>query len=312
MVIKKIIINIAIVAAVVFFMDFAIGRTLRYFFFKETSGLHFRTTYSMETTEAEILVFGASRANHHYVPEVFEDSLKMSFYNTGRDGNGVFFQTAILNSILKRYTPKVIILDYAGDFQKGDDAYDRLSSLLPYYKTHKEIRDIIKLKSSYENIKLLSEIYPFNSEILTIAIGNLEINKKRNPDNKGYVALYKEWQEEVDSIETAITIEPDSNKLATFRNSLNVAKNSGATVYVIYSPIFRKYNQRQEIDLCNDVCSNEDVPFWDYSRDTLFLNNNHLFQDVSHLNHNGAIIFSKLVCERIKQDLKSNMPDNGL
>ena len=111
--IKKIILNIIIVIGALFILDFGIGRTLRYFYFKETSGLHFRTTYAMEKTEADILIFGSSRANHHYVPEVFEDSLKMKFYNTGRDANGVFFQSAVLKSVLKRYKPKIIIYDHS-------------------------------------------------------------------------------------------------------------------------------------------------------------------------------------------------------
>jgi hypothetical protein len=301
--IKKIILNIAIVFIVVFVLDFAIGSTLRNFFFKESSGLHYRTTYAMETTKAEILVFGSSRANHHYVPEIFEDSLKMSFYNTGRDGNGVFFQTALLKSILKRYTPKIIILDYAGGFGKEANDYDRISSLLPYYKKHEEIRNIIELKSPFERMKLLSKIYPFNSEILTIAIGNLDINKKMNSDNKGYVALYKEWQSNIDSIDPVSDYEVDSNKLDAFRVFINTAKKSGAKVYVIFSPIFLKYNRSQDIEICNEICSAENVCFWDYSKDKLFLNNNGFFQDVQHLNHNGALIFSKLICNSIQHDI---------
>ena len=110
--IKKVILNIALVLSVVFILDFTIGKTLRYYYFKESSGTHFRTTYAIEKTNADILIFGSSRANHHYVPAIFEDSLKMKFYNTGRDGNGIFFQLAVLKSILKRYTPKIIIFDY--------------------------------------------------------------------------------------------------------------------------------------------------------------------------------------------------------
>ena len=36
---------------------------------------------------------------------------------------------------------------------------------------------------------MISEIYPYNSSLLTIAIGNLEINKTRKNDRKGYVPL---------------------------------------------------------------------------------------------------------------------------
>lgn len=304
MILKKIISNIVIVILVVFVLDFAVGNTLNYLFFKESSGLHFRTTYAMEKTKADILVFGSSRANHHYVPKVFEDSLKMSFYNTGRDGTGIFFQLAVLKSILKRYTPKIIILDYEGGFKKGTHAYDRMSSLLPYYKTHREIRNIIELKSPYERIKLLSKIYPFNSDILTIMMGNLEINKKRWNDNKGYLPLYKVWNAKIDSIKTFSTYEVDPNQIAAFNEFINMAKESGAKVFVVYSPIFLKGNRNQDINLCNEICSDENVHFWDYSKDTLFLNNNCFFQDVEHMNNNGALIFSESICYKLKHSIE--------
>jgi hypothetical protein len=308
MVIRKLIFNIAIVAGLVFLLDFAIGRTLRHFYFKETSGFHFRTTYSMETAEADVLIFGSSSANHHYVPEVFEDSLKMTFYNTGRDGNGVLYQTAILKSIIKRYTPKIIILDFAGGFEKGDDIYDRMSSLLPYYRTHGEIRKIIELKSPFEKIKLLSELYPFNSQILSIAIGNMEINKTRNPDNKGFVALHGIWNAKIDSIANSTPYEVDSIQVLALREFLNIAKNSGAKVYLIHSPMFQKFNKSQEIDILRDIAAFDSIPFWDFSKDTAFLNDNQLFRNQRHLNQEGAIKFSNVVVDKIKHDLNKNIP----
>jgi len=35
---------------------------------------NYRTTYVMDSTKADILVFASSRASHHYVPEIFEDT----------------------------------------------------------------------------------------------------------------------------------------------------------------------------------------------------------------------------------------------
>ena len=298
---KKIVVNFFVVIFILSIFDFTIGKTLRYFYFKETSGRQYRTTYSIDSTKADILVFGSSRASHHYVPEVFEDTLKMSFYNTGRDGNGIFFQLALLKSVLKRYTPRVILLDYADNFGIGDKDYDRLSSLLPYYKAHVEIRNIVELKSPYERIKLISEIYPFNSEILSIAIGNLQINKNRKPDNKGYVALYNEYKIKIDSINNPTASALDSNKLMCFREFIKTAKISGANIAVVYSPLFRKFNTLQEIEICKKYCFLEKIPFWDFSKDTSFSNNSRLFQDAYHLNHIGALKLSNLVAKKIKQ-----------
>ncbi len=299
--IKKILLNIFIVLLVIFVLDFAIGRTLRYFYFKESSGFNYRTTYAMEETRADILIFGSSTANHHYVPGVFENSLKMTYYNTGRDGLGILVHTAILESVLKRYTPKLIILDYTGSFQKEEKAYDRLAVLLPYWRTHPEIRKIIELRSPFERIKLISEIYPFNSQILNVAVGNLEVNKKRMLDHEGYVALNKKWQDKMEMIKPGPAYSVDSNKILALKDFIKTAKQSGSQVILIHSPWYKEFKTLQEIDICRTVCAEADIPFWDYTKDTLFLNNRQLFEDRSHLNNTGATIFSNLVAAKIKK-----------
>ena len=298
--IKKLIFNTVLVALVVFILDFVIGRTLRHFYFKEIAGIHYRSTYSMEQAEADILIFGASRANRHYATKVFEDSLKMTYYNTGRDANGIFYQTAVLKSVLKRYSPKIIILDYSGDFTTKRREYDNLSSLLPYYRTHKELRPEIELRSPYERIKLLSESYPFNSQILTIVMGNLEADKKRNPDDKGYMPLQTTFPPQMMVFTSEKSYAIDSNKVKSFREFIVKAKESGAGVYVIYSPLFWKVARNQDAEICEKICADEKVPFWDFSRDTFFLSRQDLFYDNTHLNEGGAKLFSGLIANKIK------------
>lgn len=303
---KKLILNILLVAVVVFMLDFAIGRTLRHFYFKEVAGFHYRTTYSMEQTNQDVLVFGASRANHHYVPGIFEDSLKHSFYNTGRDGNGIFYQAALLRAVLKRYTPKVIILDYKGEFWRGPQEYDQMSSLTPYYRSHEEIRDLVELRGKWEKVKLLSEVYPFNSQALTIAIGNMDMNKQRMSDTKGYVPLEGDRVPYLRVYKNVPLYEVDSNKVNAFREFVVKAKASGARVYVVYSPLYQKLGRYQEVDICQSICAENSVPFFDYSRDTFYLNRGNLFYDGVHLNHQGASLFSADIAGRIKMDLEKS------
>jgi hypothetical protein len=302
---KKIFLNLTIIAIIVFVLDFAIGKTLRYFYFKQTSGYQYRTTYAFDETKADILIFGSSRANHHYVPGIFEDSLKMTFYNTGRDGNGTVFETAILRSVLKRYTPKIVVFDFYGDFKKDADPYDWVPSLLPYYRTHKEIRDLILKKNPLEKIKLISEIYPFNSQILSIGIGNLKINQSRNTDDKGYVPLYTVWQYEKDSVEDNIPYDVDHDKVIAFQELIRLAKKSGTRVFVVFSPLYKKFNTIQELDICRDICLTENIPFYDLSKDSLFTDNK-IFRDDEHLNHTGALLFSGIITHKISQHIKSH------
>jgi len=299
--IRKIFFKVLIFLFILIIFDFLIGKTLQYFYFNETSGVHYRTNIAVNSTRADVLVFGASRAIHHYVPSIFIDSLNFSFYNVGEDGQSILYHLAILKAILKRYKPKIIILDFYGRFDMEKKYYDRLSALLPYYKKHKEIRPIIDLRSPYEKYKLLSKIYPYNSQLTTIAVGNMEFNKKRKHDYLGYVSLHKTWCGVSRTINYS-DYEVDSTKINSFKKFVRLSKESGAKLYVIFSPILIKFNKWKEINIGKEICNKQNVPFLDFSHDTSFYKHPKLFQDEVHLNDRGATKFSIKLVEIIKKD----------
>ena len=136
---KKYLAKLFIGVVIVVVLDIALGSIMRHYYFSVDSGLFQRTTFAMEETTADILIFGASRANHHYNTKIIEDRTGTSVYNTGRNGNYIFYQMGILKAVLERYTPKHIVLDFTGTFKFDQQDYDKISSLLPYYKTHPEI-----------------------------------------------------------------------------------------------------------------------------------------------------------------------------
>ena len=183
-----------LLTGIIFIFDFAIGKTLEHFYFTQASGPFYRTTYSMDSTRADILIFGSSRANHHYDPRVFENSLRMSCYNNGRDGNFLLYNYAVFKTVIERYTPQIVIFDVdRNELSSTADDYERLSSLLPYKNRNSAVDQTIALRGPYEKVKCLSNIYPYNSLLLTIAIGNTEMNKERKPDIKGYVPISGTW-----------------------------------------------------------------------------------------------------------------------
>lgn len=304
---KKYLIIISIGFLIVFVGDLLIGKTLKYFYFNSSSGLLQRTTYSIEKTEEDILIFGTSRANHHYDITLIEKQTGLSAYNTGRDGNFIFYQTAILKSILKRYTPKQIILDFTGTFEYRQEDYDRLFSLLPYYDSHPEIHDIIELKSAFEQYKLTSQIYPYNSLLTTIAIGNLEFNKNRSKNRgayKGFVPLMGIWRNNIDSVATKKHYKIDENKQKVFEEFIKLSCNKQIPLVVVYSPVYYQYKQNYSIEICKKICKKYNVDFIDYSKASDFLNNRNLFQDKSHLNRDGAALLTIKVLNAIKHHLK--------
>lgn len=307
--VKKFLLKLLLVFAFVAVFDYLFGTILRHFYFKQESGLQYRTTYSLELTTEDVIIIGASRANHHYHPEVFEKRLGMSYYNTGRDGSPVFYHYAVLKCILKRYTPKIVIMDFTGEeFRKDQEGYDRLSSLLPYHKSHPEIRSIIELRGPYEKVKLLSSIYPYNSSLFTIAVGNAEFNKKRRGDIKGYVPLGGVWNEPVITDNTQSDYEVDSNKVNAYSSFIKDCINAGTRLYIICSPYYFKTTQTDiSFAMAQDIAQKNKIPFLNFFKDSAFNSNNALFSDMVHLNDDGAKFFSNKVIDRI-METEQNRP----
>ena len=296
--------------SIIFFLDFSIGSILKYWYYKQDSGLLYRATYAIDSTRAEVLIFGSSTANHHYSPGAFESRTHLPFYNTGRDGNTIFYNYSILQGALKRYSPKIVILDLnRGEFKENPESYDRISSLLPYYNNHPKIRSIIQLKSPYEKYKLLSKIYPFNSMLFTIAVGTTEYNKRREyiNDKEGFVPLNKVWKREITTDTSHVKYGLDSNKTEVFKSFITNCVNSNVKLYIFVSPIFEKYTyQDQSIVIAQKIANEFKIPFYDFSGDTLFLNHIGLFADVLHLNDKGAKIYSNKVVDKIIQEQNPN------
>ena len=86
---KKYLIKIFFYFIAIAVLDFVFGQACQYMNdHSKGGGIKSRYYVCKESTE-DVLIFGSSRAKHHYVPDVIEDSLKVSCYNTGEDGNGI-------------------------------------------------------------------------------------------------------------------------------------------------------------------------------------------------------------------------------
>jgi hypothetical protein len=300
---KYFIFKVLLFILLVILLDFGIGSILRYYYFRQHSGFLYRTTYAMDKTTADILILGASTANHQYDPEIFEKGLNMSCYNAGRDGSNIFYHYAILKAALKRYSPKIIILEMRGELAKTTDSYDRLSMLLPYYESHPEIRQIIKPKSPFEKIKMLSKIYPYNSMLFSIAVGNFKHNALRFNDNKGYLPLNRIWDEPLEMISKPLYSQLDTNKIKTYESIIKECISANVKLYIVSSPNFYKTKYVENSDVkAKEIAEKYNIKFLDYSQDSVFLANSNYFVDIHHLNSSGATVLSNRVVGEIERD----------
>lgn len=283
----------------VFILDMALGGLFKQFYFKQRSGWEFRTKYAIENTRADILIFGASRAQQQYNPVFFEERMQQSCYNVGRDGEPIFYYYAVLKSVLKRYSPKIIILDIEnGVFKESQSSYDKLSILLPYYKDHPELRSIIELRSPYEKLKLQSKVYPYNSLLFKIALGNITVNK--NEDIKGYVPLKRSWKEPIRTVDLSNKYQLDTNKINFYKAFINDCNKAQVKLYIVCSPYFlHLIGNDASILLAKRIAGDKNVDFFDFSRDESFLKDSKLFDDTVHVNVNGSKIFCNKLIDKL-------------
>jgi len=305
--------RVLFISIIVIILDFGIGSLLKAFYFRQTSGIDYRTTYSIEKTRADLLIFGSSTAIHDYIPGEFEKRLGLSAYNVGRDGISIFYDYAVLKTILKRYKPKIIILDFEKEeFSQSQESYDRLSALLPYYKTHPEIDKIVDLRGPYEKYKMVSNIYPYNSLVFTISAGNSEFNKKRREDIKGFVPLDRTWSDPIKFDDSFLHDGVDSNKVKTYEAFIRECVEANVELYIISSPLFVKPDYiNNSVVLGKAIADKYKVRFLDFSQDTAMLNNRSLFADIAHLNVSGACVYSNKVVDGILNKKNPNVLINS-
>lgn len=298
---KKLVLFILLLLA----MDFFLGSLLRRFYFSQQSGPDYETRYAIEDAEEKLMIFGSSRARHHYYPPAFEEALNLNSYNAGRNGNFILYSNAVLQAVLKRHTPDVVVLDIVKhEFEDFPPAYEHLSVLLPYYKNHPEIRSTLLQRGKFERIKLWSSIYPFNSSLVSISLGNMEFNKGREQIIQGYGPLSRQLTAEPPAENNGADYKIDSNMVKTFEQFIQSCKTAGAKVFVICSPYYYPLQEKDtSLEIAREIAARQGVPFMDFSRDTIFGGKLSDFYDYDHLNHEAAMRYSAIVADSIKKQL---------
>ena len=276
------------------------GMILSHYYFHQHSGEESKITFVIDSTVADVVIFGSSRAHHHYVPEIIENRLHYSCFNAGADGNYLLYSYALFNTIVKRYSPKLIIFD-SRPYELGNIAseYDRLSILLPYYQKYPAIRHVIDLRGPFEKFKHISYIYSYNSLLFQILKGNLGSGKSEGPELDGYSPLNKTMKPEKIGTWDICDIPIDKNKVNLVRDIISTCKKKNIELIFVHSPIWVTMQKSNCHNILADICSENGIRYIDMSNDSTFINRPDYFEDISHLNDKGARIFTNMLIDKI-------------
>lgn len=275
-------------------VDFCVGQIFSLLTKTAKSGDTARNEYIANKVDADVLIFGSSRAMHHYVPDILEDSLGMSCYNCGQDGNGIVLFLARYRILSERYQPKIIIYDIEPEFDmfKGDN-HKYIDLIKTYYSP--EVEGLVDDIDCYEKYKLHSQMYRFNGKVIQIFADNLISTYQ---DNKGYRPMFGTLEYSVEDDMSSTIKDIDSLKLKCFEE-LMIDCQGKTDLYLVVSPMFMKQNRDRFLKI-KELSEKYQVPFFDHFSDELFLHKNVFFVDSYHLNDDGAKKFTSLMVKELK------------
>lgn len=253
--------------------------------------------YVCKQSNEDVLIFGSSRAKHHYVPEIIEDSLGLSCYNTGEDGNGIILSYGFLRMITSRYEPKVIIYDISDYDIYEDDNVKYLNYLKPYYH-ETGIDSLFWSIEPKTRLMMCSNLYRFNTTCLRV-LGNYFHPITTYP--KGYMPLYNtmNWEPKIEKSDIGTEKHIDSIKMHYFEQFIMLAKQKGIAVFCCVSPKYKGSSIPSYYSSIMNLCEQYKVPFLYYCNAKEISNNRDYFQDPTHLNDEGARQYTSLMLRDI-------------
>ena len=301
---KKFLIIIAVGFLLVVILDQLIGRALEKKFDSATHGEQGRINYVLNDVDAPILVFGTSKALHHYVPQIIVDSTGLECYNCGFEAQGIMVNYALIRNITQRYQPRLIIyeLDYHYDveldpFTSNVAKVRRLSQL--------DCRDsLLSVLDPWERLRMKSRIYPYNSALIELMLNRYRNSIYDSPENdRGYIpqhhildpSAHDGWNEPivVDSVKLRLIgelIEHYHDRLVFFSSPTYQPRPRLDQMYSAVKELAKPYG----------------VPVYGFGDDTTFVRKNVLWDDIIHLNDDGARIYTAKVAHLVKLWLEAH------
>lgn len=298
-----------ILFAILFAADRLIGAGLEQLFFKQNHGDDAVTRYTLDSTKEALLIFGSSRASHHYDTRLLADELAMSVYNCGRDEMGLTYAAAVLPIVYQRYSPKYIILELLptelAERGKALSESHIAGVLLPFAPRFPALWPTIAYAGKDQIYKAaISKIYPYNS-LLGSMIQNTYTHIGHHTD-RGYEPLYKTIDTSIykqsiwESFDKSST--PDAALVRRFADLLDAVAAKGTKIMVVISPFYFPHplEGNKSYELLKRISLSHGAGFMDFTADPRFLLRPHLFNDDVHLNDSGARMYSRIIADTLR------------
>ena len=295
---------VLIVLASVAVVDVTVGKVMDWMLPKiSNQGDTGKTYFSLYEVNTPIVVVGSSRASHHYVTQMIEEATGFPAWNIGRNGCYFSYNCCVINTIIERYSPKLIIWENDMNF-RFEDSSDPLESFFLYYDKNEYITKVIDENlPSTESFSLHSRLYQYNSSIQHIMIRYA--NRKNHSDKR-----LKGFEPMPNKIHITPLVKDESSmsnrgvsemKVERLRNTICRVKDKGIQLVIVDSPKYVKQScENNSKATMISICNEYNIPIIDNTQLEDIVAHPESFYDPDHLNENGAKAYTKLFLNQLQ------------
>lgn len=260
---------------------------------------------------ADMVVCGSSRAWVNIDPLLLTDSLHISCYNLGVDGQHFPLQHFRYKELLRfNNHPKIVI--YSLDIftlTKNETLYN-YEQYLPYMLFN---ADTWKATRKYGIFTIWDFIIPGLRYYGKKSIINKAFGNQQNEDSfqrvRGYRGQEQSWNNDLENAKSKMksySITIDRNILKDFEAYLEECRENNTKVIFVYTPEYidgQKFasNRDSLMQVYKNISTKCHIPFYDYSGDSISYQKKY-FYNASHMNKTGSQLFTKELITDIKND----------
>ncbi len=251
----------------------------------------------------DFLVFGSSRANHHFNTKMISNNS----FNMGVDGRDIAYFATLIKLLPKNRSQFVLInIDPENVFDQQYDGSD-IAPLAIKYHSLKPVADALERAGQYNPLQKIFWSIDYNSKAVGVVMNFLR--PKYNYKNyDGYDPLVlNETQKQIrnaklkmqETIDCPEVYQESKLYVDYLQEIVAFCKKNDKTLLAITSPTYNNPCEKDNTKLAA-LMEAYDIAYWDY---TDFFDDNNSFEwwkDSGHLSKIGADEFTAALARRIK------------
>lgn len=165
-----------------------------YIFMQSKNRGKIETVFNSTAKKYDVVILGSSRANNHFVSQMFEDK-GLKTFNYGMSGGHLFEASLLLKLMIERkYEIKNVILEADLNLSNDQESEGVAAKFLPYIHYSKVIKDHLSIEENFEELYYIPfyRYIKFDSKVGFREVYKIAVKEKTNTlDNLGYYPLEK-------------------------------------------------------------------------------------------------------------------------